>query len=291
MRKRSGMLIMLVGVAIALVAGLMVLAMGRQAAAQQQAEVPQVLVVMAAHDVAQGAAIAADALVVQAFPADFVPQGAIPAPEQAVGKYTVTQLVKGQIVLASQLSVTKRVGNLALSVPNGKVAVALPMTDLMSTSGGLKAGDHVDILLTLNLKEIQLKEPQAIPTGNGTATASVPAAAGNDGSKNPITQTTLQNVEVLSVGEVVDDSSTGGSSSNATGISTSASGSSTKQVPAIIVLLDHQDALVLKYAKDSGGVVDLALRAPDDTAQAKTDTVTIDMLFERFGFRRPAPVP
>ena len=57
------------------------------------------------------------------------------------------------------------------------------------------------------------------------------------------------------------------------------------------MLLDHQDALVLKYAKDSGGVIDLALRAPDDTAQVKTDTVTIDLIFERFNYRRPAPVP
>jgi pilus assembly protein CpaB len=287
MRKRSGLLIMLTGVAIALVAGLMVLSMGRQAAAQQQAEVRQVLVVMAARDVAQGTAIPADALMVQAFPADFIPQGAIPAPEQAVGKYTVTQLVKGQIVLASQLSATKRVGNLALSVPPGKVAVALPMTDLMSTAGAIKAGDHVDILLTLDLIEIQIKAPQPIQTGSGPATGASATTPGSDNAKNPITQVTLQYVEVLSVGEAEDDGSSGG---GATGIGTSANAAA-KKTPAVIVLLDHQDALVLKYAKDSGGVVDLALRAPEDTAQAKTDTVTLDLLFERFGFRRPAPIP
>ena len=288
MRKRSGLLIMLMGVVIALVAGLMVLSMARQAAAQQQEAVRQVFVVMAARDVAQGTAIPADALMVQAFPADFIPQGAIPAPEQAVGKYTVTQLVKGQIILASQLSVTKRTGNLALSVPPGKVAVALPMTDLMSTAGAIRAGDHVDLLLTLNLKEIQLKEPQPIQTGTTPATtASSATTSGGDGSKNPITQATLQYVEVLSVGEAEDDGSSGGGGG---GIGTSANAGA-KKTSAVIVLLDHQDALVLKYVKDSGGVVDLALRAPDDTAQVKTDTVTIDLLFERFGFRRPVPVP
>ena len=270
MRKRTGTFIMLAGIALAFVAGLMVLAITRQAAAQSTAQVKQVLVVMAARDIPDGTAISADALTVQAFPDGFVPEGAIPAPEQAVGKYTVTQITKGQIILVSQLSVNKRAGEVAKSVPAGKVAVALPMTDLMSSAGALKPGDHVDVLLTLNLKEI---------TANGQ-----PAGGGSGSDKNIVTQTTLQNVEILSVGEV--DTASSGSSTG-----TGGSGGGGKRDPAIIVLLDHQDALVLKYAKDSGGVIDLALRAPDDTLQVKTETVTIDLMFERFNYRRPAPVP
>jgi pilus assembly protein CpaB len=268
MRKRTGTFIMLAGIALAFVAGLMVLAITRQAAAQSTAQVKQVLVVMAARDIPDGTPVSADALTVQAFPEGFVPEGAIPAPEQAVGKYTVTQITKGQIILVSQLSVNKRAGEVAKSVPAGKVAVALPMTDLMSTAGALKAGDHVDILLTLNLKEV---------TANGQP------APGGSGDKNIVTQTTLQNVEILSVGQV--DAAAGNSNSG------SGPASGVRQTAVIIVLLDHQDALVLKYAKDSGGVVDLALRAPDDTLQVKTETVTIDLMFERFNYRRPAPVP
>ena len=269
MRKRTGTFIMLAGIALAFVAGLMVLAITRQAAAQSTAQVKQVLVVMAARDIPEGTPVSADALTVQAFPDGFVPDGAIPAPEQAVGKYTVTQITKGQIILVSQLSVNKRAGEVAKSVPAGKVAVALPMTDLMSSAGALKPGDHVDVLLTLNLKEV---------TANGQ-----PAGGGSGSDKNIVTQTTLQNVEILSVGEV-DTASSGNSSGSGSPVGG-------KRDPAIIVLLDHQDALVLKYAKDSGGVIDLALRAPDDTAQVKTDTVTIDLMFERFNYRRPAPIP
>lgn len=265
MRKRSGTLIMLAGVALALVAGLMVLAITRQASAQTKGEVKQVLVVMAARDIPEGTAVAADALSVQPFPADFVPQGAIPTPEQAVGKYTTTRITKGQILLVNQLAVNKRAGNLALSVPTGKVAVALPLSDLLSTAGAIKPGDHVDILLTLNLKEVQ-----ANAAGGGAANANTSPT-----DKNIVTQTTLQNVEVISVGEAASSSGNG----------------NTKTAPAIIVLLDHQDALTLKFAKDSGGIIDLALRAPEDTLQVKTETVTIDLIFERFNFRRPAPVP
>lgn len=277
MRKRTGTLIMVVGVVLAVVAGLMVFAVTRQARAERTAQVEQVLVVMAAQDIADGSVISSDGLTMKPFPAEFVPPGAIVSPEDAIGKYSTTFITKGQIVLANQFSQTRRTGNLALSVPSGKVAIALPMTDLMSTSGAIMAGDRVDILLTINLKEIQIKDPLAEET---------PVVTNDSNARNPVTQTTLQNVEVIAVGQIEGDEYTSGTSA------TTAGSTATNRVPpAVIVLLDPQDALVLKYAKDSGGVVDLALRAPGDTEQNTTDPITIDHLFERFNFQRPGPLP
>lgn len=275
MRKRAATIIMMVGIALALVAGLGVFAMARQAKADRTAQVPQVLVVMASRDIADGTAVTADSLTMQAFPSDFVPHGAVASPDDAIGKYTTTQITKGQIVLSNQLSATLRAGNLSLSVPAGMEAIALPMTDLMSSNGAIKAGDHVDILLTVDLVEIQL---------NAQGDAS-PVAAGNSNAKNPVTQTTLQNVEVLAVGEAADNSSDSGSSA------TTAGNTNNTAKGAVIVSVNPQDALVLKYAKDSGGVVDLALRAPGDTQPVTTDPVTIDRLFGRFNFQRPGPLP
>jgi len=279
MRKRTGTLIMLAGVLLAVVAGMLVLGIVRQAHAERVAQVKQVLVVMAAKDIPDGTAVSADELSMQPFPADFVPAGAIAAPEQAVGKYTTTQITKGQIVLNDQLSTNIRAGELALSVPSGKVAVALPMNDLMSANGAIKAGDRVDVLLTVDLQEIQAKLPGAAVT----------PVASSDNAKNPVTQMTLQDVEVLSVGQGLDQQSSGGAS-GLTGSSATTAGNPAAK-GAVILLLDPQDALVVKYAKDSGGVVDLALVSPDDSQQVKTDPVTIDQLFQRFNFQRPGPVP
>ncbi len=156
MRKRAGTLIMIVGLVLAVVAGFTVFAMARQAKADRTAQINQVLVVMASRDVPDGQAITADELTMQAFPSDFVPHGAVANPELAIGKYTTTHITKGQIVLSNQLSDTLRAGNLSLSVPSGMEAVALPMSDLMSLNGAIKAGDHIDILLTVDLQEIQL---------------------------------------------------------------------------------------------------------------------------------------
>lgn len=256
MRKRSGTLIIVLGAAIALVAGLMVFSLARQASAQADGQVRQVYVVMAARDIPEGTAVAAEAVVARPFPANFVPQGAIAAPEQAVGKYTVARVTKGQIVLSNQVSTTRRAGNLSLSVPPGKVAVALPMTDLLSANGAIRPGDRIDVLLTLN------------------------AGVAASGARSPVTQVALQNVEVLAVGQADPETGTGAAQVTVAG---------QRPTPAVMVALARQDALILKYVKDSGGVVDLALRAPEDDAPAEVDPVTIDLLVERFGFRQPAP--
>jgi pilus assembly protein CpaB len=281
MRKRTGTLIMLAGIVLAVVAGMLVLGMTQQTRAERTAQVEQVLVVMASRDIPDGTAVTADALAMEAFPADFVPAGAIVASEEAVGKYSTTRITTGQIVLANQLSPNKRLGDLSLSVPSGKVAIALPMSDLMSTNGAIKAGDRVDVLLTVDLKEIQLKDP--LEEGSDPA----PAAPANNNARNPVTQTTLQNVEVLAIGQGVDVDSNG----NGTSSTTAGNTANGRQQGAVILLLEPQDALVLKYAKDSGGVIDLALRAPEDTAPVTTDPITIDRLFEQFNFQRPGPVP
>jgi Flp pilus assembly protein CpaB len=152
---------------------------------------------------------------------------------------------------------------------------------LMSTNGAIKAGDHVDILLTINLQEIQLKDPLA------EGPDPVPAVTTNSNVRNPVTQTTLQNVEVLAIGTGVDEESTG----NGTSSTTAGNSANGRQEGAVILVLDPQDAVALKYAKDSGGVVDLALRASEDTAQVATEPMTIDRLFERFNFQRPGLVP
>lgn len=280
MRKRTGTLIMLAGIVLAVVAGMLVLGMTRQTRAERIAQVDQVLVVMASRDIPDGTAVTADALAMEAFPADFVPAGAIVASEEAVGKYATTRITTGQIVLANQLSPNKRVGDLSLSVPAGKVAIALPLSDLMSTNGAIKAGDRVDVLLTIDLKEIRLESP--LEEGSDPA----PAVSASNNARNPVTQTTLQNVEVLAIGQGVDTDSNG----NGTSGTTAGNTSNGRQQGAIILLLEPQDALVLKYAKDSGGVIDLALRAPEDTAPVTTEPITIDRLFEQFNFQRPGAV-
>lgn len=269
MRRRTGLVVMVGGLLLAVLSGLLVVSVSR--ANNQPAEVRQVYVIMAARDIPELVPVSADALVVKPFPADFVPAGAIAAPEQAVGKFTTTRIVKDQILLSAHLSPTRRAGNVAASVPKGKVAVAFPGNDILSGIGAIRAGDRVDILLSLQLPQQQQTTPGA------------PPALGSQGpvqtSSNLSVQTTMQNVEVLAVGQEATAPSNTGSI-----------GGNRPAGMVITFLVDHQDALVLKFIKDSGGVIDLALRSPDDNQAVQTDAVTLSTIYDQFKFRLSGPL-
>jgi pilus assembly protein CpaB len=255
------------GLLLAVLSGLLVISISRTS--NQPAEVKQVYVIMAARDIPELVPVSADALVVKPFPADFVPAGAIAAPEQAVGKFTTTRIIKDQILLGAHLSPTRRAGNVAASVPKGKVAIAFPGNDILSGLGAVRAGDRVDILLSLPLPQQQQTTPGAPPTAHQ---GSVQATS------NISVQTTMQNVEVLAVGQEATAPSNQGS------VGGRAAG------PVITFLVDHQDALVLKFIKDSGGVIDLALRSPDDNQAVQTDAVTLSTIYDQFKFRLSGPL-
>ena len=51
---------------------------------------------------------------------------------------------------------------------------------------------------------------------------------------------------------------------------------------AILLTVDPQDALLLKYAMDAGGIVDIVLRAPGTERPFDTEPVDIDYVINRY---------
>jgi pilus assembly protein CpaB len=263
MRRRAALILMALGVVLAGGASVLVLGITRQANEASRARIPQVYVVMATRDLADQALITADALVVRPFPADFVPPGAVASADEAVGKFAVGPIFKDQIIHGNQLASTKRSPNLSDRVPPGKVVVWLPMPELLATQSGFRPGDRMDILLSLPLVETEGAK------ANG-----------------PSTQTTLQNVEVFAIGtELPAGTETSVPAAGATARNAGASGAR-----PLGFLVDHQDAVIIKFIKDSGGVIDLVLRSTDEDRVVRTDAMTVDSVAERFRFRVPQGV-
>jgi hypothetical protein len=48
--------------------------------------------------------------------------------------------------------------------------------------------------------------------------------------------------------------------------------------------VDRQEALILKYIKDSGGSIDLVVRSAADDQAASTDPVSLDYLVDLYHF-------
>jgi pilus assembly protein CpaB len=256
---------MLAGLMLASLAALLVLGMAQQAQQQALAQVKQVYLVTATRDIPENTAISPDMVAVRAFPADFAPAGAVATVEEITGKYAVSKLFKDSVLLRAQLSGSKKARDVASNLPPGKVAFWLPFPDLIASTGGVKPGDRIDVLLTVNL------------------------GGGEKEKKSQSTQTTLQNVEVFSVGTVEQAVNSGAAAGNAAADSAAANagGGRGGSGKAIVLLLDHQDAVILKFIKDAEGTIDLVLRSADDAQIVRTDGVTSDVLVDRFKFRVP----
>jgi len=111
--------------------------------------------------------------------------------------------------------------------------------------------------------------------------AAAPTGQAN-GKLGNSTQTTLQNVEIFAIGERQEAGVSAGSGA----VQAKPAGGN----QPLALLVDHQDAIIIKYIKDSGGTIDLALRSSDEDKIVRTDAVTVDSIAERFRFRVPTEV-
>jgi pilus assembly protein CpaB len=264
MKRRGALALMALGILLAGGASVIVLGIARQAGEASRAVIPQVYVVMAAREIPDSAIVTPDALVVRPFPAEFAPVGAVSQPEQAVGKFAVGTIFKDQILMSGQVSTGRRAPSLSDRVPPGRVVVWMPMPDLLAGQVGFRPGDRLDILLSMTLNKAATGEQQSNSQGLST-------------------QVTLQNVEIFALGEQIQ----------AGAPPADKNAQQQQRAPGgqpLALLVDHQDAIIIKYIKDSGGTIDLALRSSDEERIVRTDAVTVDSIAERFRFRVPTEV-
>ena len=125
--------------------------------------------------------------------------------------------------------------------------MAFPIADLMSRIGVLKAGDQVDLLFTLDFPT------ERDPGGEGGS------------QTEPITFNLLQNKVIAAI--VGGETTTGGAGGDP---------------EAILLTISPQEALTLKHVMDTGGIVDIVLRAPGDDAPVETEPVDIDYLLNHY---------
>jgi pilus assembly protein CpaB len=286
MARRSGLMLILVGLMLAGLTSVLVMSITRQATEASHSPIRQVALVTATRDILDQTTIPADALAIKAFPADFAPTGAIGSPDQIVGKIANGFIPKDQVVVAGQLVNMFPPANLSDRVPPGKVAIWLAMPDLLAGAAVVKPGDRLDILLSVPLAATGTEQGQ---DGNPTGGASSYTAGLS-------TQTTLQNVEVFRIGQDELNLKTApppgqpGVPNPAAAPQQGRANQPGPNAKAISFLVDHQDAVIIKFIKDSGGTIDLVMRSTEDQRVVRTDAVTMDSLVERFRFRVPQTI-
>jgi pilus assembly protein CpaB len=146
--------------------------------AATQVPLNQVDVVVSKQDIPRGVPITEDHLDKRSIPLDMYDQGMFKYPDElnkVVGRKAVSTIKQNRIILTGDLidSQTLLTGRQeALLIPAEKVAVSIPISRLSSGSYAPQAGDHVNVIVTLLLIELDTDYQTELP--NVTAAVIAP---------------------------------------------------------------------------------------------------------------------
>jgi pilus assembly protein CpaB len=258
--RRGGRILVLLGIVLGLLTagGTFLVISTAQSQGQQ---IPTKSVVIAQQNIFARTEILPDAVGKAEWPEAFLPPGAFEKPDEVIGKLALEPIYQGQIILPPMIldktKVKETRSNASFLIPEGKVAVAFPLSTLSGVAGAVQNGDYVDLLLTLT----PVQGTKAV-TGTTTTTG---------GEGLAVAQLMLQDVLILNVGAW--------------------GGAQDKNAPpgaVVTFVLDRQDALALKAAREQG-TIELALRRANDHKLVTTEPVSLQYLNKRFNFNLIPP--
>lgn len=294
--KRSNRLVLLIGVALAVVAfvGVLLLLQSPQANNNGTPAVPttgQVLV--ARSDIPLSTRITADQVEVKELKLTAINAGAFQDPSQVVG-----QIARQPVAAGAQITATTLNGGLSGTVidvqtPAGQRAIAVRVDQISGVGTVIKTGDYVDAIFALS------EEQFASVTQDPTNTKQVIVT--NPGPKGTTIKLILQGMQVL--GTLLPPVAPPAANAQASAAPAPAEPGTVlnEQQEIVILSVSPQQAEVLRYAQVQGNpliTLSLVLRSPDDfidpaTGQpvppvvAETTGITLKELIDKYGVLPP----
>jgi pilus assembly protein CpaB len=228
--------------------------------------------------------------------------------EDVVGKVARVDILRQRPVLRSAVTdIDLGSGaEMALGIPKGKVAYAIPVQILSAVANALRPGDRVDVLLSFSIVEVdqdtQIKLP-VVRTGGEDCLAGCQVT----GEQIPrlVSQYSVQNAAILAVGlwqeelpELTVPAVTTPDEEAAEGEETPPAlepptvAQAATQLTSITLVVTPQDALVLKWALETNASIDLVMRsAVDQDIYAQPEAVTLQYMLDRFQISVPPKLP
>ncbi len=202
-------------------------------------------VALATKDLEVGTVLKEDDVKVSDWPGA-VPMGSTNQVKDIIGRGVITAIFAKEPVIASRLAPKGAGGGMAAMIPPGMRAVAVRVNEVVGVAGFVVPGMHVDVLISGN-------------------------SPGGNANLGTLTQTLLQNVEVLSAGQDFKKDSEG----------------KPIMVQVINMLVTPTQAEQLSLAASQTSI-QLVLRNPLDHEIAKTPGTAMQHLFNN-GRVQPAP--
>lgn len=277
MNRRRGIIWLIAGLVLAILAAGLSYYAFQQVVAQQASAIEEntnQTVIVAKELINERAVVRLADISTEERPVEEVPSGAIFKTDDAVGRIAVRAIQPGQVLLAQQLVdsfpstelepseiITASV-NFNQALGEDLIAFALPASDRLSMEGILLPGDRVDLLFSTDVIGAQ------------------------EGTGGKVSVYAIQDLEVLQIIYQPPPAEEGED-----GEKKAVDQSEAARIPKTLLLaIEPQDSVVLKYAIDTQTQIDLALRAEDNRRQFDVDSVHINTISERYQFTAPRPV-
>jgi len=184
-------------------------------------------VVVAARDLPLGTVLTAQDVKLADWPGGTLPEGYSASVEEVLGRGVITSVVLNEPLISRKMAVKEAGGGLPIVIPEGMRGVSVRVDDVISIAGFVLPGTRVDVLVTLDEGAQQ---------------------------NNPVTKLILQNVPVLTSGQIVEHDANG----------------EPVQVTVITLLVDPEQAEELVLAATRGRI-QLALRNTLDMDSVSTE--------------------
>ena len=281
-------------------------------------EIPTTEILVAAQNIPRGSVIVTETAILAKWPIDSLPPEdlIITDPNRVDKKIARTDILRGQPILESLIATDPKAlvaqgSDASLFIPPGKVAIAFPINKLTSVGYAIGSGDHIDMIVSFSIVDADQEGQYPVVPFNrdlvdeliaaGMEPAAAVTQALGDATRAEVkprllSQLTLQNIEVLHVGEwpvggILPQPTPTLAPDQAAPPPVVTGGTPTVTPPRpdmIIMLLDQQQALILQWLQREGGVdVNLLLRAAGDNAPVSTETVSYQYILTNFNITIP----
>ena len=269
--RRTSRLILLLGIFLAALTFVVIIVLfqtpgGPGGPAASQAPTDR-SVVVATVDIPLGTVVTADMVQKQTMSATVALPNAFADPSQVIGQTNKQTITAGQQVTSDQFAT----GGGTLTVPVGKRAFVIPVTELTGVANLVQVGDYVDVLITEHVTVVQKNPDNTVATVPGISDATT--------VKMPLI---LQEIQIIGTIDAVAPAPAQGAAPTP-----SAPPTITGQSKLLILAVTPQQAEVLLFARTTG-TLDVVLRSPQDaTVTAVTDGVILKTLIDKYGVIPP----
>jgi pilus assembly protein CpaB len=234
-------------------------------------------VVVATQSIARGSELRADFVEFADLDESDIPSGAAKQSQAVIGAIAKRDFARGEVITMQDILLPwapRRITD-TLLIEDDKLVVILEADDILSQWGGVVPGDRVDLLFSLDIiLETPMYPQDVLAADEGIQLIN------RDQSMDNTSVLALQNLEVL---EILEEPAPAGAAPE-------------EEAPvelarrALLLQIDPQDAVILKYLRDSEATIDVALRGRDNDTQYEVDAVNINYLILRYGIVLPEPL-